>query len=299
MPDGHSHSHSAAHASEQRLRIVLLLTASYLIVEVVGALATNSLALLADAGHMLADVAGVALALIAIRLAHRPASPAKTYGYYRLEMLAALVNGMLLLAISGYIIFESYRRLTDPPEFDGTPMLVVASFGLLVNLVAAWLLMEAQKSSLNMRGAYLEVMSDLLGSVAVIVAGVVFIATGFREADALASLFIGVFILPRTWSLISQAVHVLLEGAPANVDLAQVRDHILQTPGVVSLHDFHVWNLTSGMNVMSAHVVITPEASSQQVLDDLSACLGGHFDIDHSTFQIESVDRSDREHAAH
>lgn len=299
MPDGHSHSHSAAHASEQRLRIVLLLTASYLIVEVVGALATNSLALLADAGHMLADVAGVALALIAIRLAHRPASPAKTYGYYRLEMLAALVNGMLLLAISGYIIFESYRRLTDPPEFDGTPMLVVASFGLLVNLVAAWLLMEAQKSSLNMRGAYLEVMSDLLGSVAVIVAGVVFIATGFREADALASLFIGVFILPRTWSLISQAVHVLLEGAPANVDLAQVRDHILQTPGVVSLHDFHVWNLTSGMNVMSAHVVITPEASSQQVLDDLSACLGDHFDIDHSTFQIESVDRSDREHAAH
>ncbi|MGE0687477.1 MAG: cation diffusion facilitator family transporter, partial [Dehalococcoidia bacterium] len=208
--DGHGHSHSAAGANEGRLRLVLLLSASYMLVEVAAGLMTNSLALLADAGHMLADVAGVSFALIAIHFARRPANLAKTYGYYRLEMLAALLNGLLLIAIAGYILIEAYLRFSDPPEFDGVPTLVVASVGLLVNLFAAFWLHEAQKTSLNMRGAYLEVMSDLLGSVAVIVAAAIFLATGFALADVLASVFIGLFILPRTWGLIGQAVHVLL-----------------------------------------------------------------------------------------
>lgn len=297
--DGHGHSHSAAGANEGRLRLVLLLTAAYMAVEVVAGLMTNSLALLADAGHMLADVAGVSFALIAIHFARRPANLTKTYGYYRLEMLAALLNGLLLIGIAGYILIEAYLRFSDPPEFEGVPTLVVASFGLLVNLFAAFWLHDAQKTSLNMRGAYLEVMSDLLGSVAVIIAAAVFLASGFALADVLASVFIGLFILPRTWVLISQAVHVLLEGAPQNVDLGTVRQHILEVPGVVSVHDLHVWNLTSGMNVMSAHVVVGEEASSKTVLDQLNTCLGEHFDIEHSTFQIESPDRSATERIQH
>lgn len=297
--DGHGHSHSAAGANEGRLRLVLLLSASYLAVEVAAGLMTNSLALLADAGHMLADVAGVTFALIAIRLARRPANLTKTYGYYRLEMLAALLNGLLLIGIAGYILIEAYLRFSDPPDFDGVPTLVVASLGLIVNLFAAFWLYEAQKTSLNMRGAYLEVMSDLLGSVAVILAAAVFLATGFALIDVLASVFIGLFILPRTWGLIDQAVHVLLEGAPRSVDLGTVRQHILEVPGVVSVHDLHVWNLTSGMNVMSAHVVVNEDASSKAVLDQLNTCLGEHFDIEHSTFQIESPDRSATERLQH
>jgi cobalt-zinc-cadmium efflux system protein len=293
------HVHSAAQENEGRLFFVLLLTGAFLIVEIAAGLFTNSLALLADAGHMLADVAGVGLALIAIRLGRRPANLAKTYGYYRLEMLAALVNGLLLLVISGYILVEAYRRFSDPPEFNGAVTLVVAALGLLVNLVSAFWLHDAQKTSLNMRGAYLEVVSDFLGSVAVMVSAAVFLITGFELIDVLASIFIGVFILPRTWSLLDQAVHVLLEGAPRDVDLEVVREHILEVEGVTGVHDLHVWNLTSGMNVMSAHVVIEQGVSGQQVLDQLNTCLGGHFDIEHSTFQIESPDRSSQERLQH
>jgi len=299
MHDHHSHSHSAAQANEGRLLLVLVLTASYLVVEIVAALLTNSLALLADAGHMLADVAGVGLALVAIRLGRRPANLAKTYGYYRLEMLAALFNGVLLMIIAAYILFESYQRFSNPPGFDGTLTLTVAFVGLLVNLISAYWLFDAQKTSLNMRGAYLEVMSDFLGSVAVIIAAVVFLVTGFKLIDVLASVFIGLFILPRTWSLINQAVHVLLEGAPPNVDIENVRQHILDVEGVTGVHDLHVWNLTSGMNVMTAHVVVEQDASAQRVLDQLNDCLGDHFDIEHSTFQIESPDRSLRERLQH
>ena len=248
---------------------------------------------------MLADVAGVGLALIAIRLGRRPANLAKTYGYYRLEMLAALLNGLLLLVIAGYILVESYRRFSDPPGFNGGATLVVAGFGLAINVVCAYWLHDAQKTRLNMRGAYLEVLSDLLGSVAVMMSAAIFILTGFELIDVLASIFIGLFILPRTWSLIDQAFHVLLEGAPRNVDLGVIREHVLEVEGVTSVHDLHVWNLTSGMNVMSAHVVIREDASAQQVIDQLNVCLGGHFDIQHSSFQIESPDRSGLERLQH
>lgn len=290
---------SAAREGAGRLRAVLFLTASYLAVEVAGGLLTGSLALIADAGHMLTDVVGVGMALLAIKFAAKPATPEKTYGYYRLEMLAALINGLLLFGVSGYILIEAYRRFSSPPEVRGLPMLGVATIGLLVNLASAYLLLEGQKVSLNLRATYLEVLSDLLGSVAAMVAGIVIITAGFELIDPIASVFIGLFILPRTWHLMGEAVHVLLEGAPKQINMTHVRDHILNTAGVNGVHDLHAWNLTSGMNVMSAHVVIAEDAAPKRVLDDLQLCLADHFDIAHSTFQIEQPDRSESEHAVH
>lgn len=294
-----AHSHSAAQAGSGRLAIVVLLTSIYLLIEIAGGILTGSLALIADAGHMFTDVAGTTLALVAIRFAARPADSNRTYGYHRLEMLAAMANGALLFGIGLYILYEAYRRFTDPPDIVGLPMLAVASVGLLVNLLSAYLLMEGQKSSLNIRGAYLEVISDLLSSVAVIVAGLIILLTGFQLIDPIASAFIGLFILPRTWHLMREAIHVLLEGAPRNIDLADVRSHILGTASVTDVHDLHVWSMTSGMPIMSAHVVIEPSASASRVLDDLTECLGEHFDIEHSTLQIEHADRRHSEHAGH
>lgn len=299
MSEGHSHSHSAAQLGAGRLKIVLLLTTSYMAVEIAGGLITGSLALLADAGHMFTDVFGVGLALLAIKFAARPADTSRTYGYFRLEMFAALANGILLFGVAIYILFEAYRRLSDPPEVLGAGMLAVAAVGLVVNLVAAWLLFEGQKESLNMKGAFFEVVSDLLGSVAVIIAGVVILSTGFELIDPIASVLIGLFILPRTWHLMGEAIHVLLEGVPRNVNLQHIREHILETPNVIGVHDLHVWSMTSGMPVMSAHIVIKDGASVSKALDDLAECLEEHFDIEHSTFQIENQDRSHREHAVH
>lgn len=290
---------SAAGAGAGRLRLVLALTATYMLVEVVGGLVTGSLALIADAGHMLTDVAGVSMALMAIWFAARPASPEKTYGYYRLEILAAAANGVLLIGVSAYILFEAYRRFTDPPEVMALPMLAVASVGLLVNLASAYLLFRGQKTSLNLRGAFLEVVSDLLGSVAVILAGGVILATGFNLIDPIASVVIGAFILPRTWRLMGEAVHILLEGAPREVDMSHVQRHILEAEGVTEVHDLHAWTITSGMNVLSAHVVVRDGTDARNVLDELCRCLADHFDIEHSTFQIEFGDRRRAEKAAH
>lgn len=297
--EGSGHTHSAARQSAGRLRIVLALTATYLAVEVVGGILTGSLALIADAGHMLTDVAGVSMALLAIWFAARPATPEKTYGYYRLEILAALANGFLLLGVAAYILFEAYRRFSEPPEVLGLPMLSIATVGLLVNITSAYLLLHGQKASLNIRGAFLEVVSDLLGSVAVIIAGLVILTTGFNLIDPIASVVIGLFIVPRTWALMNQAVHILLEGAPKGVDLSNVRQHVLETQGVVDVHDLHAWTITSGMNVISAHVVIEDGADQARVLDQLCRCLSDDFDIEHSTFQIESADRRATESMAH
>jgi cobalt-zinc-cadmium efflux system protein len=295
----HPHPSSAASAGAGRLQIVLLLTGAYLLVEVVGAVVTGSLALLADAGHMLIDVTGLTVALLAIRFAARTPSAQKSYGYYRLEILAALVNSLLMAAIGAYILYEAVQRFSDPPELAGLEVVAFAVPGLVVNLVAIWLLMEPQKSSLNMRGAFLEVLADLGGSAAVVLVGTVIALGGPAIIDPIASLAIGLLILPRTWSLLAEAVHVLLEGVPRNVDVEAVRGHILGVEGVTGMHDLHVWNLTSGMNVMSAHVVVDEGVSSQRVLSDLCECLADHFDIEHSTFQIESPDRSEAEHAGH
>jgi cobalt-zinc-cadmium efflux system protein len=295
----HDHAHSAAAAHRGRLAAVFAVTMVILVVELVGAALSGSLALLADAGHVLADGAGVGLALLAIRFAARPASPQRTFGYYRLEILAAVVNAVLLFGVAGFVLVEAWRRLTEPPAVASGLMLAVAAAGLVANAVSLWLLRDGQKTSLNMRGAYLEVWGDLLGSVAVLAAAAVIVVTGFRAADPIASALIAVLILPRTWRLLREAVDVLLEAAPKGVDLAEVRRHLVETPGVTDVHDLHAWTITSGLPVLSVHVVLERDADAGQVLDGLGACLAGHFDIEHSTFQLEQPEHRGHEGATH
>ncbi len=290
---------SAAAVHRRRLTVVLLLNLAIFAVEVAGASAANSLALLADAGHMLTDVAGVALALLAIWFAGRPATNDRTFGYLRLEILAAVANAALLFGVAAYILFEAWRRLSEPPEVASGLMLVVAVAGLAANGVSLFLLRDAQRHSLNMRGAYLEVLGDLAGSAAVIVAAFVIALTGWRQADALASAVIGLLILPRTLSLVREATDVLLEATPKGVNMDHVRQHILDAPGVLDCHDLHAWTITSGMNVVSAHVVLAEGADGANALEFLCACLADDFDIEHSTFQLETVDRRRLEERGH
>lgn len=298
-PAAHSHGHSVAGAGRKRLLIVLGLVVTFLIVEVIGSLLTNSLALLADAGHMLTDAVGVGLALLAIHFAAKPATAAKSYGYYRLEILAAVGNALLLFGVAAYIGYEAYQRFSAPPEVESVPMLVVATAGLAVNLVSLRLLSAGAKSSLNMRGAYLEVLGDLLGSVAVLVAALIILTTGWTVADPIASVLIAMMILPRTWSLLREAIDVLLQATPKGIDLDEVRAHLLRGEGIVDAHDLHAWTLTSGMHVVSAHVVIEPMADTAAVLDEVCRCLADDFDMEHSTIQLETTDRRRLEEGGH
>lgn len=300
VPSTHgAHRHSAAGASRGRLLIVLGLVVAYMAVEVVGSLLTNSLALLADAGHMLTDAVGVAMALLAIHFAARPATARKSYGYYRLEILAAIGNAILLLGVAAYVLYEAFQRLGAAPEIQSVPMLAIAGVGLVVNLIAVRLLSGGAATSLNLRGAYLEVLGDLLGSLAVLVAGVVILITGWTPADPIASVVIALLILPRTWSLLREAIDVLLQATPKGVDLDEVRTHLLEAEGVVDAHDLHAWALTSGMNVVSAHVIIEPDADPARVLDEICACLSDDFDMEHSTIQLETIDRRRLEEGSH
>ena len=294
-----SGSHSAAHASRNRLVTVFVVTVAVLIFEVIGGLASNSLALLADAGHMLTDVVGIGLALGAIWIAGRAPDRARSFGYLRLEILAAVVNAVLLFGVSAFILYEAWQRFSDPGEVTSGLMLAVALLGLAANAISLYLLREAQASSLNMRGAYLEVMGDFAGSAAVIVAAIVIALTGWTRADALASAAIGLLILPRTYGLLREAVDVLLEATPKGLDMDLVRSHILEAPGVRDVHDLHAWTITSGLNVVSAHVVLDQGADPPAVLDHLCTCLAGIFDIEHSTFQLETADRRRLEEIAH
>jgi len=296
MPHAHT---TAAAAHRDRLTVVFGLTLTIFVVELAGGRLSNSLALLADAGHMLTDVAGIGLALLAIWFAGRPAHDGRTFGYLRLEILAAVVNAVILFGVTVLILIEAWRRLTEPVEIATGLMLAVALVGLAANAVSLYLLRNAQGESLNMRGAYLEVMGDLAGSVAVIVAAVVIAATSWTPADAIASAAIALLIIPRTWSLLREAVDVLLEATPKGIDLDVVRSHILGAEGVADVHDLHAWTITSGMNVVSAHVVLDEGADPPLVLDELCRCLAGDFDIEHSTFQLESPDRTRLEEAAH
>jgi cobalt-zinc-cadmium efflux system protein len=293
------HVDSAAAANRGRLLAVLGLTLGVFAVEAIGGFAANSLALLADAGHMLTDVAGIGLALLAIWIGARPADAERSFGYQRLEILAAIVNALLLFGIGAFILFEAVRRLAAPPEVASGVMIAVALVGLAGNGASLWLLRDAQSQSLNARGAFLEVLSDFAGSAAVIVAGLVIVLAGFGAADAIASMVIGVLIFPRTWRLLRDAVDVLLEATPKGLDMALVRSHILEAPGVTECHDLHVWTITSGMNVVSAHVIVEPDVQPAAVLDHLCECLAGFFDIEHSTFQIETADRRRLEEVGH
>jgi len=291
---GHDHSHShatAAHAHRGRLVVVLALTLAVMVVEVVGGAVSGSFALIADAGHMLTDAAGIGLALGATVLAARPATAERTFGWQRAEMLAALVNGLVIAIVGALVLVGGVRRILDPQEVEGALMLAVACVGLVANGIGLVLLVPGQRDSLNVRGAYLEVLGDLLGSAAVIVAALVVLATGFERADAIASVVIGLMILPRAIGLLKQVATVLLEATPAGVDLDAVRAHICGVPGVVGVHDLHAWTITSGVPVLSAHVEVPEEVLERgdagRVLDDLRHCLTGHFDVAHCTFQLE------------
>lgn len=293
------HAETAAAAGSRRLAVVLVLVVAFLVVEVVGGLLTNSLALLADAGHMATDAAGLLLALLAIWIARRPATPDRSFGYYRVEIFAAVVNAVILFGVAAVIVVEAISRLAAPPEVAGPPMLAIAAVGLVVNLVSLRLLHAGAQRSLNLRGAYLEVMGDLLGSVAVIVAAVVIIGTGWAPVDPIASVLVALLIVPRTWSLLREAIEVLLQATPRDVDLGEVRRHLLQAGGVADIHDLHAWTLTSGKRVVSAHVVIEPDADPPAVLDELCGCLSDDFDFEHSTIQLESIDRQRLEQGGH
>jgi cobalt-zinc-cadmium efflux system protein len=279
---------TAAGRSRGTLTATLGLTGGFMLVELVGAFLTGSLALLADAGHMFTDAGGLALALFAIWVAARPPTPAKTYGYFRAEILAALVNAVLLLGVAGAIAFEAWQRIRAPQDVRGVPMLVIAAVGLAVNVVAAWLLHEDAAHSLNVRAAYLEVLTDALSSVGVIAASLVIVFTGWTIADPIASGAIALFIVPRTWALLRQAVNVLLEGTPAHLDLAEIEAAITCVPGVRRVHDLHVWTLTSGREAMSAHVVVHDVRESERLLETLHGVLHTRFGVDHTTIQLET-----------
>lgn len=297
---GHQHQHHHASANRTRLTIVLCIVASVLVVEVVGAVLTGSLALLADAGHMFSDTIGLAVALAATVIAARPATDRATFGFHRAEVFGALINGGILLAVAITVAYQAVSRLIEPGdvEIKSLPMLVVAGLGLVANIVAAIILRPQAQSSINMRGAYLEVLGDLLGSIAAIIAALVILTTGFMPADAIASLAIALMIAPRAVLLLRDAGRVLSESVPVDTSVAEIRAHLLGTAGVVDVHDVHVWAITSGQPVFSAHVVVADEVFAQsdtgRLLDELSACLVDHFDVAHSTFQLEP-----REHAQH
>jgi cobalt-zinc-cadmium efflux system protein len=303
MGSGHGHEATATTAHRKRLMVVLVITFVVLIAEVIGGLIAGSLALLADAGHMLTDSTGLIMALIAAALATRAATVRRTFGLQRAEVLAALANALLLVGVAAWVLIMAVERLRNPAEIRSGLMLAVAVVGVLANLAGLLVLRPAQSTSLNMRGAYLEVFGDLVGSLAVIIAAVLILITGWTPFDAIASLAIVVLIIPRAWSLLRDVVDVLLEATPHGVDLDEVREHIRRVRGVVDVHDLHAWTITSGVPVLSAHVIVDhaciSEGRSGEVLDRLGECLGGHFDVSHCTFQLEPVGHQEHEAAHH
>lgn len=273
--------------NRKKLLLTLSLTGAYMIAEVIGGILTGSLALLADAGHMLTDISGLGMSLVAIHLANRPADDRRSFGFMRAEILAAVANAVLLLGVSIYILFEAYERFRTPPEISGGPMLWVAVVGLLVNIGGIFLLKENSNSNLNMRGAYFEVLSDLLSSVGVIVAAVIIWLTGWTIVDPIVSAGIGLFIFPRTWLLLKDAIHVLLEGSPSDVDVPKLRAKLVSIAGVSSIHDLHVWTISSGQNSMTAHIVAKKNEDLQKLRASIENVLRHEFGITHSTIQLE------------
>jgi len=292
MSAGQSHaaatpSGTAAGRHKSRLVGALALTTTFMAVEVIGGLWTGSLALIADAAHMLTDAGGLALALIAIRFAERPATPQKTYGYVRMEVLSALANAVVLLLLTIYIFYEAYQRFLNPPEILGGPMLAVAVVGLAVNLISMKLLSAGSSESLNVKGAYFEVLSDMLGSLGVIVAAAVVMLTGWTLADPIIGAGIGLFIIPRTWILLKQAIHILMEGTPPEIDIALLERKLLDIPGVIAVHDLHVWTITSGIDAMSCHLVVADMAQARAALVSGQEAMKAGFGLAHTTIQIE------------
>ncbi|GAA2422829.1 cation diffusion facilitator family transporter [Streptomyces glaucus] len=306
MGAGHDHGHAhgvpaggtASAAYRGRLRVALSITLAVMVVEIVGGVLADSLALIADAAHMATDALGLGMALLAIHFANRPPSEKRTFGYARAEILAALANCLLLLGVGGYVLYEAVQRFLVPAGTAGELTVVFGLIGLAANSVSLALLMRGRRESLNVRGAFLEVAADALGSLAVIVSALVILVTGWQAADPVASLVIALMIVPRAWRLLRETLDVLLEAAPKGVDVARVRAHILALDGVEDVHDLHAWTITSGLPVLSAHVVVRSDVLSaighEKMLHELQGCLGDHFDVEHCTFQLEPSG-----HAAH
>ncbi|MER5382629.1 cation diffusion facilitator family transporter [Streptomyces sp. NPDC002688] len=307
MGAGHDHGHAhgapptgtATAAYRGRLRVALAITLTVMVVEIFGGLLADSLALVADAAHMATDALGLSMALLAIHFAARPPSENRTFGLARAEILAALANCLLLLVVGGYVLVEAIQRFVTPADTEGGLTIVFGVIGLVANTVSLTLLMRGQKDSLNVRGAFLEVAADALGSVAVIVSAVVIMTTGWQAADPIASIAIALMIVPRTWKLLHETLDVLLEAAPKGVDMADVRAHILALDGVEDVHDLHAWTITSGMPVLSAHVVVSSDVLNaighEKILHELQGCLGVHFDVEHCTFQLEPSGHAEHE----
>ncbi|MEU1116735.1 MULTISPECIES: cation diffusion facilitator family transporter [unclassified Streptomyces] len=307
MGAGHDHGHThgppatgtAAHAYKGRLRIALAITITVMLAQIVGGVLADSLALVADATHMATDAVGLGMALLAIHFANRPPTENRTFGYARAEILAALANCLLLLGVGGYVLYEAVERFITPAQTEGALAVYFGVFGLVANLISLSLLMRGQQDSLNVRGAFLEVVADTLGSVTVIIAAGVIMLTGWQAADPIASLVIGFMIVPRTVKLLKETLNVLLESAPKGVDMAEVRAHILDLPGVEEVHDLHAWTITSGMPVLSAHVVVSSHTldsiGHEKMLHELQGCLGDHFDVEHCTFQLEPSGHAEHE----
>ncbi|MGC1286755.1 MAG: cation diffusion facilitator family transporter [Streptosporangiaceae bacterium] len=300
---GHSHGVTATGRHRQTLITVLALTTLVAVGEVIGAVITGSLVLFADAAHMAADAAGLGLSLFAAFAAARPPPERRTFGDARAEILAAMANAVLLLAMAGFILYEAIRRLISPADIGSGLLIVFGVIALAANAVSLLLLRQGQAESLNLRGAFLEVASDTLGAAAVIVTGVIIATTGFTRADPIASLVVGLLILPRTWRLLRETVDVLLEASPRGMDLNEVRRHMTTLTGVRDVHELHAWTITSGLPVLSAHVVVDPEFFDDgrcfSMLDRLQDCLRGHFDVEHSTFQLEPAGHASHEHPMH
>jgi cobalt-zinc-cadmium efflux system protein len=307
MGAGHDHGHAhgapatgtAAAAYRGRLRVALAITLTVMVVEIVGGVLADSLALIADAAHMATDALGLGMALLAIHFANLPPTGNRTFGYARAEILAALANCLLLLGVGGYVLYEASQRFVTPAGTEGGLTLVFGGIGLVANMISLTLLMRGQRESLNVRGAFLEVAADALGSVAVLLSAAVILTTGWQAADPIASLLIGLMIVPRTWKLLRETLDVLLESAPKGVDMAEVRAHILALDGVEDVHDLHAWTITSGMPVLSAHVVVRSDVLSaighEKMLHELQGCLGHHFDVEHCTFQLEPSGHAEHE----
>jgi cobalt-zinc-cadmium efflux system protein len=302
--DGHGHSHGvSADANTRYLTVALALIVGFMALEVIVAVLSGSLALLADAGHMLTDAGAIGASLWALRLAARPATRSWTFGFKRAEILSAAGNGITLVVVSAVVTLESVQRLIHPGDVAGAAVLVVALVGAAVNVIAAWVLARANRSSLNVEGAFQHILTDLYGFIATVIAGIVILATGFARADAIASLVVVMLMLRAAWGLLGASGRVLLEAAPDNVDLDEVRAHMLEALHVIDVHDLHAWTVTSDLPALSAHVVVNDECFNDghapQILDQLQACLAGHFDVEHSTFQLEPVSHLDHEAGMH
>lgn len=294
---GHGHAHGHAHhghdhtreGNKKGLMLALIITAGIMLLEFFGGLFTNSLALLSDSGHMLSDASSLALSLVAIRFAARPATPAKSYGYYRFEILAALFNGVTLFIVAGFIIWEAWERFWNPPVVASGSMMIIAFVGLAANLLSAWVLLRKGdvKNNVNLRSAYLHVIGDALGSVGAIAAGLIMSLFGWYVADPLISVIVALLILKGAWSVIAHALHVLMEGTPLTVDQVKVRQTLEQIDGVLNVHDMHIWTITSGLDSFSCHLLITEDTDSQAVLQTAIHQLEETFSIAHCTIQVE------------